>query len=184
MQPGMPGPLKSPLRSAAVGTNERAHVAALVLVPLQGDEEVQLVLEDRTAEGAAEVVPLERRLLLARLLQEVVGGVQLVAARVVVAAAVELVRAAAGHEVDLRAAGLAELGAVVVALDLELLDRVDRRVDEDGAVEPTSLLLAPSTIQRFEVVEPPLTETSEPPARPLSMRVEALDRRSRRAAAG
>ena len=34
--------------------------------------------------------------------------------------------------------------------------------------EPTSLLLAPSTIHRFDVVEPPLTETSEPPARPLS----------------
>ena len=54
--------------------------------------------------------------------------------RVVVGAAVELVGAAAGHQVDLRAAGLAELGAVVVALDLELLDRVHRGVDQDRAV--------------------------------------------------
>jgi hypothetical protein len=47
---------------------------------------------------------------------------------------VELVGPAARHQVDLRPARLAELGAVVVALDLELLDGIDRGIDEDRAV--------------------------------------------------
>ena len=51
-------------------------------------------------------------------------------------AAVELVGAAAGHDVDLGARGLAELGAVAVAMDLELLDGLHGRVDEDRAVRP------------------------------------------------
>ena len=73
-----------------------ADVAALVLVLLVREEEVELVLDDRAAEGAAEVVPLQGRLLLARLLQEEVRRVELVAAGVVVAAAVELVASRRG----------------------------------------------------------------------------------------
>src|ERR1041385_524431 len=56
-----------------------ADAAAVVLVDLLREEEVQLVLDDRAAQSAAEVVPLERRLLLAGLLQEIVGGVERVA---------------------------------------------------------------------------------------------------------
>jgi len=46
----------------------------------------------------------------------------------------EVVGAAARDHVDLRAAGAAELRAVAVAVNLELLDRVHRRVDEDRTV--------------------------------------------------
>src|SRR5207244_13064455 len=92
------------------GHERRPHVAALVLVPLHGGEEVELVLEDGAAEGAPEVVPLQRGLLLMRLLQEEVGGVPLVTPPEPVAAAVELVGPAPGHQVDLGPTRLAELG--------------------------------------------------------------------------
>ncbi len=109
-------------------------VPRVLLVPLRRCEEMQLVLDDRSANRAAEVVALQLVLRLVRSLEEVVLRVQRVAAAEVEAAAAELVRAAAGDDVDLRAAGLAELRAVAVAQDLELLDRLDRRVDEDRAV--------------------------------------------------
>ena len=75
-------------------------------------------------------------LVLVGLLQEVVLRVQLVAATRVEPAPAELVGAAARDDVDLRAARAAELGPVAVAQDLELLDRVERRVHEDRAVRP------------------------------------------------
>ena len=43
-------------------------------------------------------------------------------------------------------------------------------------MEPTSLLLAPSTVHRFEVTAPPLTERSEPPSRPLSLTLSDVGR--------
>jgi hypothetical protein len=116
------------------GHELRARGPALLAVQLLGDEEVELVVDQGAAEGPAEVVAIEGVLGLARLLQEVVRGVQRVVAPEVEGAAVERVLAAAGDDVDLRARGLAELGAVAVAMDLELLDGLDRGVDEDRAV--------------------------------------------------
>src|SRR5712664_561201 len=45
-----------------------------------------------------------------------------------------LVGSALGYDVDLRATCAAEFGPVAVALDLELFDAVNGRIDKDGAL--------------------------------------------------
>ena len=118
-----------------VGRDKRiADRAALLAIPLERSEEVQLVLDDRPAEGAAEIVTAQLLFRLVGDLQEVVAGVQRVVAREVEGASLELVVAAARDDVDLGATGLAVLGAVAVAEDLELLDGVHRRVHQNRAV--------------------------------------------------
>jgi hypothetical protein len=123
----MRAPPKSPARSAAVGTNPVRTVPRFSRF---------LVLDDRTAQRGAEVVPLQLILRLLRLFQKVIRRVELVAAARVEHVAAELVGTAARDDVDLRAAGLAELRPVAVAQDLELFDRFERGIDEDRAVRP------------------------------------------------
>ena len=88
------------------------------------DEEVRLVLHDRPAEHAAELVLVVRRLLDARVLRELLG-VEVVRAKssLVVGAVAEagagpLVRPPLGHRVDDGAAGAAELGVELPADNL------------------------------------------------------------------
>ena len=102
--------------------------------PFLGGEEVELVLDDGPAYGPAEVVHAQGCFGLARLLQEVVLRGQGIVAAEVVAAAVELVRAAAGDDVHLGSGRSSELRAVAVPVDLELVDGVHRGEDENGAV--------------------------------------------------
>ncbi len=112
----------------------RTDRTAILAVPLDVAEEVQLVANDRSADRPAEVVPLQLVLRLVGLFQEVVLRVQRVAAARVEGRAREAVRAGGRDDVDLRAPGAAELGTVVVAEDLEFGDRLERRVHEDRPV--------------------------------------------------
>ena len=102
--------------------------------PLEAREEVRVVLHDRPAEYAAELVLVVRRLDCARVLLEQLV-VEVVARRhrgvgaVAEAGAGPLVRPPLGHRVDDGAAGAAELGVELPADDLELLHRLDRHLD-------------------------------------------------------
>ena len=123
----------------AVAFRQRRHLrdaraAAVLEVPLETSEDEQLVLKDWTADKSAEIIPLQLALGLVVFLEEVVRGVERVVTDEVEPAAAELVRAAAGHDVDLRAAGAAELGAVAVAENLELLDGFERGVHQHRGV--------------------------------------------------
>ena len=106
--------------------------AGVLAHALVREEEERAVAPDRPAEAAAEVVLVEIGFL--RVVQRLEVGLR---AHVVVAvereaAAAQLVRAAAGHEADRRARVAAELGRRVVGDDLELLDRLGVRHDEDA----------------------------------------------------
>ena len=130
---------KSPLRSAA-----RRHVrdraagrCGLARALVIGEEE-GLVVDDRAAGRAAELVLVERRARQAGRIGEEVVGVEIVVAQKLEDRAVKLIGAALDGGVDHRAGGVAELGGEVVGLDLELLYRVDRgdyrdAVASDGA---------------------------------------------------
>ena len=83
------GPLKSPAARPA-SARTRARRAAILDVPLDVAEEVQLVPDDRAADRPAEVVALQLVLRLVVLLEEVVLRVQRVVAPEVEAAAAEL----------------------------------------------------------------------------------------------
>ena len=106
----------------------RAHLGPLTL---EVAEEESAVLDQGAAEGAAELLILERRLLASGLLREVVLGVHPVVVAEVIGRAMEVIRAALHHDVDggpaldpeLRPRGL---------LDGELLDGVGR---DDGGDE-------------------------------------------------
>ncbi len=121
------GPAEVPGALGVRGHEGGSRDAALLAVPLLGGEEVELVLDDRAPEGPAEVVRAQRLLRLAGLLEEVVLRGQGVISSEVVRAAVERVGAAAGDDVHLGSGGPSELGAVAVAVDLELVDRVHGR---------------------------------------------------------
>src|SRR5205823_2984461 len=114
------------------GRHERSTRRPTILqVPLDVAEKVQLVLDQRTAKRRAEIVPPQFLLRLVGFLEEVVLLVQRVVAAGVEHAPVEPVGAAARDDVDLGAAGAAELWSVAVAQDLELFDRFERRIHED-----------------------------------------------------
>ena len=68
------------------------------------------------------------------LLEDVVGLVEGVVPFEEEDAPLQAVGATARHQVDLRTAAAAELGAIGVAVDLELLGRLHRGIDQDGAV--------------------------------------------------
>ena len=91
-------------------------------------EEERLVLLDRTAQGPAELLEVEGRLLGARVL-EVAAGVERLVAKEVEGAAAHRVGSGLEGRVDDGPAGASELGRVVAGLDLELLDGVHVRVE-------------------------------------------------------
>ena len=86
----------------------------------------------RAAERAAELIAAVVRLHRVRRLKEV-PRVQRLVAEELEAAAVKRVRAGLGRQVDDAAVEAAELGGRAVALDLELLNRVDDREERDLA---------------------------------------------------
>ena len=95
---------------------------------------MQFVFDQRSAERAAEVVPLQLFLGLVRLLEKIVRGVQRVAAPGIEPGTVKPVPPFARDDVDLRAAGAAKFRTVAVAEDLEFFDRLERRVDENRSI--------------------------------------------------
>ena len=86
---------------------------------------------NRPAEGAAELVRIERRLGGG----EEIPGVQRIVAIVLEHRSAEAIAAGPDREVHDGAAEHAELGGRVVGLDLEFLDRLERRRDVDERVQ-------------------------------------------------
>ena len=113
-------------RGRHVVVEDQALLLAHALVA--GEEEGPLA-QDRAAQGGAELLPLQ----FLRLAREEVARVEGVVAHEVEQRAVELVGARLGGRVQ-RAAGLRELGGVGALLDLELLQRVDGRLDQRPAL--------------------------------------------------
>ena len=94
---------------------------------LIGEEEKGLVLDDGSAEVAAELVLLQHGPVLTGGVKEEAVGVELIVAEELKESTVELGRAGAGHQYDSGAATAAILGIVEARLDLELLNRFGRR---------------------------------------------------------
>ena len=108
----------------------RLQQRLVLAAPLVVAEEERPVLDHRAADRAPDLVQAELGLLLV-LGREVIPGVEPLAADEAEPAAAELVATRLGDDVDLRAAGVAVLGAVGAREDLELGDRVERRLDDD-----------------------------------------------------
>ena len=114
------------------GRDRGNHGPALVLAQaLVVAEEERLVAQQRSAERAAELMGVERRL--GR--REEVPRVERLVAVVLEQRSAELVGAGADAQVDDRAAEHAELGGRVVRLDLEFLQRFEWRRDVHEGVE-------------------------------------------------
>ena len=93
-----------------------------------GDKKEQLVLDDRTAEGAANLVEAQFLLRHALLVEKEIVGVQLVVAEEVPGAAMPAIGTGLGHQVRDGSGAAAVLGRVVQA---ELLEFRDRVLDRD-----------------------------------------------------
>ena len=119
--------LKSPCRIFKVGTVlTNTRPSCLTEAVVVGEEE-RLVPDNRPADGAAELILLERRLGLPGAVGEEIVGVEPVVAQELVAHAVNRVAAGFGHDIDLSAGIASLLGGVEVGLNLELLDGLDVR---------------------------------------------------------
>ena len=113
---------------ALLGGRGETHAgcAGLLLAEaLSREEEEGLVLPDRPADGAAELVEQVAGLARARAVGEVREGVERLVSVVLVERAVELVGSGLGHDVDDGAARAAVLGREHVGFDPELLDGVE-----------------------------------------------------------
>ena len=115
--------------------------------------EEQLVAEHRAVRLEAEVVPLERRLGRVDAGEGVGLGVEFLVAEEFEDRAVEGVAARLGDDVHLRAL-VTELGRVDAGLDLELLDRIDRR---QGDVVVEVRVGVTDAVERVVVEEDALT---------------------------
>ena len=168
-----PSPEKSPWRWAAVGTEIDPGVGAPAAGGLVVDEEERLVLPDRTAQRAPELLEVEGRLRGLRVF-EIAASVQGLVAQEVEGAAAHGVRPGLEGGVDHRAAGAAELRRVVAGLDLELLDRVHVGVERGlasvvavvvDAVEQVVVLAAARAVHhegRVDVAVAPLGGADDP----------------------
>ncbi len=142
-------------------------------------EEERLVLDDRPAEGGAELVLREVRLRAAGLVQEEVVRIEAIVAQELEHAAVEVVRARLDLQVHDAAERLTELGRVGAGLDLELLERVDAREDHDR-LQPG--LVVVDAVEHVVVVAGALAVGRERRRRAPGERARAVDVRARAAA--
>src|SRR5258708_26673669 len=117
------------------------HPAAALAVPFFGPEKINFVFLDRAAYGVAKIVAAQQLLLAAGVawhgaaaLEEVILGVQSVVPPEIIDVAMVLVASALGYHVDLGTACTAKFGSVTVALNFELFDAVNGRVDKNGAL--------------------------------------------------
>src|SRR5262249_55213205 len=138
---------------------KRRTSEAADILPLHAAEEEELVFDDRAAEAEAEVVVAQRRTRHpARVVEEVVG-VELVIAQELKGAAVELVIAAAGHDVDRRAGIAPVLRREIGGLDVDLADEVNAyvvdlaaiaaRIGIEAAVHRQQVLVAAGAVDRL-----------------------------------
>ena len=99
-------------------------------------EEEDLVLDDGAAAGHAELIHAQLALLDSAVVFKPVRGIEFIVAEKLPGRAMEAVGAGLDGGVQNRARGTAQFGAEVRCLDLEFLDRVQRRKnDKVGAVE-------------------------------------------------
>src|SRR4030095_5213744 len=96
---------------------------------LIAEKEEGSVLDDRAADGAAELILLEDWLFRARAIGEEVCRVEFVVAQEFVERTVKLISPAFGRDDDLRARRIAELRRSVVGQHLEFADCFHRRLD-------------------------------------------------------
>src|SRR5262249_39498223 len=92
-------------------------------------EEEEFVPPNGSAERASKLAPHHRRLRVGGGLEEA-DCVQLRVAQELPGGAVELVRATANAGIDDGSGGTPELGAVVISIEPEFLDRVGRRLND------------------------------------------------------
>ena len=118
------------MRALSSGTTVRDRLAEPLDEGLVAEEEEGAVARERSAERAAELVAVEVGLVVG---VEEVARVERVVAVELVDAAVELVGARLGQDVDLPARVAAELGAVGVRLDPELANRLHAERRAGGA---------------------------------------------------
>ena len=129
--------------------------AANLVVPLGRSEEVQLVLDERSTQGKAVVVPGQVVRFGVGTLEDVVGLVPAAATAKPVDATPEIVGTTLGYQADLGTTGATKLGAVGITMNLELLQGFQRRVDQDRSVGADVLVVG--TIHRDHVAGGPAT---------------------------
>src|SRR6266567_4612750 len=113
-----------------------AHAFLDQPVPFLRYKEKDLVLLDRASERASEIVAANRILFGGRveMIKNGVLGIQNVVAAEVISAAVQTIRPRLRDQGDYASASSAELGAIAVPLDFELLNGVKGRVNKDRAI--------------------------------------------------
>src|SRR4051812_36172503 len=108
---GVPDAVLGHLRAVELGSRRDVdRIRTIDREPLEAAEIVQLVANDRPADGAAPAIVLGVRLLEVLLLLEESFLGQAAALEVAEAAAVQLVRPRLGHRIDHRTRGASELG--------------------------------------------------------------------------
>src|SRR5436189_3711923 len=112
------------------------HDAAAFATPLLIPEKENPVLLDRATEVEAIVVVFQLRFWLTCPIQEEIRGVQFIAAIKLEASAVKLIAAAFSDEINDRALRLTVLGAEAITLNAKLLNRIDRRKDQQRSIRP------------------------------------------------
>src|SRR6267378_294741 len=113
------------------------------LVPFLGPEEKDLLLFDGPSNCIAVVVPAELVLCArwATCFEDGIKGVQLVVASRVVDTAVKIITPALGNKVDRGPGHSPEFSTIAAAFDLELLDRLGRGVDKNGALRSRVIVI-------------------------------------------
>src|SRR5262249_1128066 len=110
------------------------HRASLLTAPFLRIEEEDPVLLDRPVEVKAEVVIAQLLLGLAPRIQQEIGRIERVIAEEFKGRAVKLIAASFCDQIDNSALRLTEFRAEAVAFDTELLNRVNRREDQQRGV--------------------------------------------------
>ena len=131
---------------------KRARQRSVHLSPFIADEEKLRSFDRRSAEGAAELILSKRRHRLI-LDVEVVVRVERVAAMELERAAAERIAAGPGRDVDECRRLPAELRRIHRFLNLELADRVERRIDYEVVEQLVGDL---GTVEQIDVVTGPL----------------------------
>src|SRR5262249_39909357 len=114
------------------GSGEQTCVLALNNTQvLKIREEERFIANDTSADGAAELVLAELGTRDAGSIRKEIVRVQLVVAEVLIQATMEGVGAGLGDEVDNRATGAADFGRIVIGVDLDFLNGIDRRPEKN-----------------------------------------------------
>ena len=126
--------------------------AFVQLNPLDVGEEVQLVLDQRTAEREPELLFRRIRLVQVVLCLEEIFRAETLVREVLERAAVKLIGARLDDRVDDGPGGAAELGVELTGQDLELLRRLERHARLRAVVLAEVIVVVPGAIHQVAVV--------------------------------